>query len=161
VEVKPRRKGLKIRSRKGFTDLSRSTEVSMMVESALILGDAPSAIPLAVQAGKGQRAGMGKVDVPITVIIPVDELTFLPREGRFVAETELRVAVQDEQGNLSDVPVMPLAIALEEMPKGRELRRFDTNLRMRKKKHELIVSLYDVASGKILTGKCPVDPEMK
>lgn len=161
VKIQPRRKGLKVRARKGFTDLSRSTEVSMMVESALLLGDAPSAIPLAVQAGKGERAGFGKVEVPITVIIPVGELTFLPHESEFVAETELRVAVRDEQGNLSDVPVMPLAIALDEMPKDRALRRFDTKLKIRKKKHELIVSLYDVASGKILTGKCYVDPEAK
>jgi len=159
VEAKARRKGLKIRSRMGFSDLSRSTEVSMMVESALILGDAPSAIPLAVQVGKGKRAGFGKVEVPLTVIIPVAELTFLPYEDKFVAETELRIAVRDELGNLSDVPVMPLAIAMETMPKEGELRRFDTQLKMRKKKHELIVSLYDNASGKILTGKIPVDPE--
>jgi len=159
VEVEARRKGLKIRSRKGFSDLSRSTEVSMMVESALILGDAPSAVPLSVQVGKGKRSGFGKVEVPLTVIIPVDELTFLPYEDKFVAETELRVAVQDESGNISDVPVIPLSIALDDMPKERELRRFDTQLIMRKKKHELIVSLYDNASGKILTGKLPVDPQ--
>ena len=39
------------------------------------------------------------------------------------------------------------AIALDEMPKDGELRRYDTALRMRKRKHEVIVSLYDVASG--------------
>ncbi len=161
VEIKPRRKGLKVRARKGFSDLSRRTEVSMMVESALILGDAPSAIPLAAQVGKSRRVGFGKVEVPLNVIIPVDELTFLPYKDKFVAETELRVAVQDDLGNLSEVPVMPLTIELDEMPKDGELRSYETHLRMRKRKHELIVSLYDNASGKILTTKLPVDPRQK
>ena len=35
--------GLKVRSRDGFSDLSRETEVTMMVESDLLFGDPPGA----------------------------------------------------------------------------------------------------------------------
>jgi len=159
VDVKARDRKLKVRSREGFTDLSRQTEVSMMVESSLLFGGAPAASPLFAEVGAAAKAGRGKVQVPLTVIVPVSELTFLPQEGRYLAELELRIAVQDETGSLSDVPVVPMTVALDESPKEGELRRYETVVKMRRKKHDLVVSLYDVASGKILSTRLEVDPK--
>ncbi len=161
IDLDVRRKGLKIRSRDSFSDLSRQTEVSMMVESSLLFGDAPSSQPLYAEPGEPQKSGRGKVEVPLSVVIPVAELTFLPRGEHYLSEVELRVVVQDERGNLSDVPVIPMTVAMEEMPEEGELRRYDTAVRMRKRKHELVVSLYDVASGKILATRLEVDPKVK
>lgn len=158
VRLKAREKGLKVRSREGFSDLSRQTEVSMMVESSLLFGGSPTSGTLYAETGEGKKSGRGKVQIPLSVIVPVSELTFLPYEGQYVAEVELRVAVQDEDGNMSEVPVMPIAIALEAPPQEGELRRYDTELRMRRKKHDLVVSLYDNASGKILATRLEVDP---
>lgn len=158
ISVKSRDKGLKVRSRDSFSDLSRQTEVSMMVESSLLFGDSPAAAPLFAKTGEGKKSGRGKVEVPLTVIIPVSELTFLPRKDQYLAEVELRVAVRDETGRLAEIPIIPMTVALEEPPAEGELRRYDTTLRLRKKKHDVVVSLYDNASGKILATRLEVDP---
>ncbi|MEM9596198.1 MAG: VWA domain-containing protein [Acidobacteriota bacterium] len=156
VEVRVLRKGLKTRTRKDFTDLSRSSEVSMMVESALRFGDPPSAAPLKVQVGRGKRAGWGKRDVPLAVRIPLDSVAFLPTAEGFEAKVELRVAVLDEGGNTSDIPVIPLDLQAQREPVTDDYTVFETSLRMRNQQHDLVVSIYDRTSGKILSTKVQV-----
>ncbi len=158
VRIKTRRKGLKARSRKGFSDLSRETEVSMMVESALLFGDPPGAAPLGAFVGKGERSGRGKITVPLKIVIPTDGLTFLPVEGGFIADTELRVAVLDENGNTSDIPVIPIGLKTKEMPEAGRFTVYETQVKMRKQKHDMVVSLYDKPSGKILSTKIEIEP---
>ena len=158
VKIRPRGKGLKLRSRRSFSDLSRSTEVSMMVESALLFGDLPSAAPLEVKVGPGKRSGWGKSIVPITIQIPLDELTFLPQGPVWLADAELRVAVLDEAGNTSEIPVIPLGMRVPRQPQAKEVSTYETQLKMRRRKHELVVSIYDRPSGQILSARVPVDP---
>ncbi len=159
VRIESRRKGLKVRARGGFSDLSRETEVTMMVESALLFGDPPGAAPLGAAIGEGARAGRGKVTVALKVIIPLDGLTFLPAEGGFVADTELRVAVLDEDGNTSDIPVIPLGLKVKELPEPGRVTVYETRMKVRTKKHDLVVSIYDKPSGKILSTKVAIEPE--
>lgn len=156
ITVDVRRKGLDIRTREGFSDLSRSTEVSMMVESSLLFGDPPSVEPLKVEIGRGKKAGFGTRDVPIKVQVPLGPLAFLPTAGGFAADTEMRVAVLDEDGNTSDIPVMSLLLKTPTMPAANSFTVWEHTLRMRNKKHQLVVSLYDKASGKILSAKVDV-----
>ncbi len=159
VEVKTRRKGLKVRSRRGFSDLSRETEVTMMVESSLLFGDSPSAAPLGAAIGPGRKAGRGKLIVPLKVLIPLGQLTFLPAGDGWMADTELRVAVLDEEGNTSDIPVIPLGINVEKKPEEGRFTVYEVPLKVRKQKHGMVVSIYDKASGKILSTRIEVDPQ--
>lgn len=159
VRVRPLQKGLDVRSRRSFSDLSRETEVTMMVESALLFGNPASAAPLGARLGEPKKAGIGKVEVPIDVIIPVNELTFLPQQNGFVAQAELRFAVLDDKGNMADIPVIPLVMQSERLPAEGDLTRYQTSLKMRKRSHDLVISLYDVATGKILSTKLEVDPQ--
>jgi len=158
VVIKPRQKGLKIRSRKSYSDLSRQTEVSMMVESNLLFDALPSDGSLQVAVGRGKRSGFRKVIVPITIQIPIDQLTFLPQGITWLADAELRVAVLDSAGYTSDIPVIPLDIRLQQKPGAGDLSEFETKLLMRRKKHDLVVSIYDKPSGRILSTKVTVDP---
>lgn len=160
VRVKAKRRGLKMRTRKGYSDLSRETEVTMMVESSLLFGDPPSAAPLGVEIGQGKRSGFGKVTVPVKISIPVGALTFLHQNERWVADTELRVAVLDEAGNTSDIPVIPLGIRVTREPTADDVTIYETKLKLRRKKHDLVVSLYDKPSGRILSTKIEIDPEL-
>jgi VWFA-related protein len=158
IRVKMRRPGLEVRTRKSYSDLSRRAEVTMMVESSLLFGNPPSEEPLLTRVGKARKSGFGRVTVPLSVIIPVSALTFLPHEKGYVAQTELRVAVLDENGNTADVPVIQLPLLLDEPPVKGQLQRFDTEVRMRKQEHDVVVSLYDTTSGKILSARLEVDP---
>ncbi|HBL26678.1 MAG TPA: hypothetical protein DD490_07575, partial [Acidobacteria bacterium] len=104
VEVDVNRPGLKVRSRDSFLDLSRKSEVTMMVESAMLFGSPPGATPLPIQIGTPVQEGRREMVVPITLAIPVAAVTMVPLDGKIVAELELRVASVDENGDRSDVP---------------------------------------------------------
>ena len=78
--------GLKVRTRQGYLDLSQRGEGAMMVESAMLFGNAADAPRLPIQFGATKAVGRREVDVPVTVAIPVSSVTFVPLEGKYVAE---------------------------------------------------------------------------
>ena len=156
VEVKVKNRGQKARARRGFSDLSRSTEVTLMVESALRFGEAPAAVPLVAEIGRGKRAGWGKREVPLSLQIPMDEVTFLPQSQGLVAQLELRVAVLDQRGNEAEVPVVPLTFLAKGQPSEGAKANYETSLKLRNDPHDLVVSIYDRASGKIMSTKVQV-----
>ena len=130
----------------------------MMVESSLLFGSPPSATPLVAMFGTPVRAGRGKVIVPLRIEVPVAELIFLPVQDGLRAEIELHVAVLDEQGKTAEIPVMPLTVGARVPPRQGQSMAFDTTITMRKRKHDVVVALYDQLSGKIISTKMEVDP---
>jgi len=158
VRVVAKRRGLDVRSRRSYVDLSRETEVTMMTESALLFGNPPSSEPLLAKIGKPTQVRGRSATLPLTVMIPVHLLTFLPHAGGYVAATELRVAVLDEAGQTAEVPVIDLPLVLDQPPAEGQVQRYETQLKLRRQKHDIVVSLYDVASGRILSTRVEVDP---
>jgi hypothetical protein len=158
IEVEVRRPELRVRSRRGFLDFSRQAEVTAMVESTLLFGSSPTIGALAVEVGRPEPAGLGRMKVPLTLAIPVDAITLLPSGGRFVGELELRIAVLDEDGNQAEIPVIPVRLDGEEEPRPGGFIRYDTSLALRKRQHEVVVALYDPASGRILSNRVEVKP---
>ena len=158
VVIKTRARGLDVRSRQSFSDLSRQTEVSMMVESSLLFGSLPGATPLVATFGTPQEAGRRKVIMPLRIDVPVGEVTFLPVQDGWRAEMELHVAVQNEQGDAAEIPVMPLTVQARVPPRQGQSKAFFANIEMRKRKHVVVVSLYDQLSGKIMSTRMDVDP---
>jgi len=159
IKVEVEGRGMKVRSRRGYLDFSRQAEVTAMVESTLLFGSAPpGGGSLPVQLGETKKARRGRVETPLTVAIPVDAITVLPVGGRYVAELELRIAVLDEDGHRAEIPVIPLRLDGEQPPKSGSFIRYDTTVKLRKKKHEIVIALYDPASGRILSNRLEVNP---
>jgi VWFA-related protein len=158
VEVEVTRPGLKIRSRDSFLDLSRKAENAMMVESVMLFGNGPDAIPLPVQIGTPVADGRREMLVPIVLAIPVDSVTFVPLNGKYVAELELRVAAVDTGGNQASVPLIPVTLTVETQPKAGTAIHYETKLRLRKLPHQLTLAVFDPLSGKTLTAQADVLP---
>ncbi len=156
VAVRLRDRNGKVRARRSFSDLSRSTEVNMMVESTLRIGNPPSVAPLRAQIERGSRAGIGKRKVPIKIAIPLGQLTFLPAQEGWAADAELRVAVLDRKGITTEIPVVPMALTAKTQPAPDAFTVYETEIKMRNERHDLVLSLYDKASGKILSAKLEV-----
>jgi len=152
------RPGLRVRNRRGYRDLSRGTELSMMTQSALLFGNPLEASVLGIELGAPQRIKRGRMQVPLRVAIPADEITLLPAADGFVAEIELRVAAKDPDGNLSRMPAVPLRLSRPELPRPGQRFYYETNLTLRRRKHELVVSVHDVASGNTVTSVATVAP---
>lgn len=158
VKVEVTRPGLEVRSRDSFLDLSRKTEVSMMVESAMLFGSAPGSLTMPMQIGEPAKGRRREIELPITLAIPVDAITVVPFEGKQVAELELRIAAVDANGDRSDIPVVPLRMTLDQAPPAGAHLRYDTKVRLRRIDQRLIVAIFDPLSGRILTAEADVKP---
>lgn len=157
IKLQVLKPGLSLRSRGGYLDFARKTEVTAMVESILLFGAAPPGLALPVQIGGIKRQG-SKIEVPLSVGIPADQVTVLPIGDHFVAELELRIAVLDEDGNSAEIPIIPLKLDSATKPGAGALLRYDTSLKLRRKKHDLVVAVFDPATGKVISSRLEIKP---
>ena len=152
VKVEVERKGLRVRSRESFSDLSRQTEVTMLVESSQLF-DLPAPgedRALGVSFGEPAKGGFRKVIVPLKLEIPLDQVTLLPTADGFSARLELRVAATDDRGNRADIPVLP--VELRSGPDGREdVAVVEIPLKLRRRPHKMLVSLHEPVSGHLIS----------
>lgn len=160
IKVEITRPGLEVRSRDNYFDLSRKSEVSMIVESALLFGNPPGAATMPMEVGKPVASGRREIEVPVSIAIPLSSMTMVPYEGKYVAELELRVSALDAKGNRADVPVIPIRLTTDKEPpkeSGAHVR-YDTRLKLRKIGQHLILAIFDPVSGKITTAEADVVP---
>jgi len=111
-----------------------------------------------VRQGPTEKGGMGRIIVPLSILIPMNSLVLLPGPEGYVAQIELRIAVVDERGNNNEISVIPLRLVMDKPPGEGVIRRYETAVRLRKQKHSVVVSLYDTLSGKILSSRLEIDP---
>jgi len=150
---------LRVRSRRNYKDLSRSTEVTMLAEGALLFGGAPGVPALDVRFGTPEKTGFRKVAVPMEVRIPLEDLTVLSAGGQWMNELEFRITVIDEYGDHSDTPISRIPIVRPEAPVPGETFVYETDLVMRKRPHRYVAAVHDPLSGAILSATGRVGPE--
>ena len=158
VELTVTHPGFKVRYREDFLDLSRKAEISMQVESAMMFGNGPDSAPLAIMLGKAAPSGRREMDLPVTLGIPVDAITFVPVNGKYTAEVELRISAVDSSGARAPVPVIPITITTATQPKPGTAVKYDTKVRLRRLPHHLTLAIFDPQSGKILIAQTDVAP---
>jgi len=158
VDVELRRAGLTAKTRSSFLDFSRTSEVSAQVESTLLFGSGPGTRPLNLEIGRPQSRRGSTMRVPISLSVPVAELTLLPGDEELHADLELRVASVDERGARSDIPVIPIRLRVAAGHEPDATAGFQTTLELRRLRNHLVVALYDPASGALWTASADVNP---
>lgn len=158
VDVEVLREGLKVRTRAGYLDSSRSREVSMAVESVLLFGSGPNVQPLPLRVGEPKRKSAGVMSVELELGIPLDGLTLVPTEKGVATELELRVAALDERGGRSDIPVVPIRLDLPSQPPAGRFVAYRTTLELRRVRNQVVVALYDPVSGVIHSASVEIEP---
>ena len=152
------RRDLRVRSRETYMDMSKSTEVTMLVEGSLLFGGSPGTDSLEVRFGTPERAGFGKIAVPMEVTIPLDDLTLLPMGGQWMNELEFRVTVINERGDRSEIPVRKIPILGPAAPLPGQTFTYDTGIVIRRREHRYVAAIYDPLSGAILSSSGEVGP---
>ncbi len=150
VKVEVLRRGLKTRSRRSFRDLSRQSEVTMMVESNLLFDTDLRGHSLEATLGEPKKKRK-KVELPVSLKIPMDNLLMVPVAGGFEANLELRIAVIDVEGDRSDIPVIPVKLGGPTKPPPGAYAIYDTTLVLRNIEQQLALVLYDVGGEKMLS----------
>ena len=145
-------------TRESFFDLSRQREVSMWIESAhLFDAPLPESADLDVELGEPTAAGLGKMLLPVRLRVPLDQVTTLPSGDGYVAGLELRVAATDADGASADLPVAAVEIRGDRPPAPGQFGVYETTLRLRRKPHRLLISLYDPVTGKVLSKRIELE----
>ena len=152
VSLEVRRPGLRARTRRDFTDVARASESAQALSARLALGRGMDRPRLAVVLGPSKRAGSGLVDVPLTVGVPIEALSFTPKEGGYEAAVSAQVTLLDAQQNAAEMHPLELRVAVKERPAA-GMARFQTTVRMRREEKRLRVLVPDTLHDSILWGE--------
>ncbi|MEM8960714.1 MAG: VWA domain-containing protein [Acidobacteriota bacterium] len=149
IDVDVRQRGLKVRARENFTDLSRNRERGMLAESELLFGNHLQRPEIPVTIAGIEDAGWRKMKVAFEVVVPIEKLTVIPGAADAVAARgELRIIVQDPQGNRSRVPSLPITFTNAELAELGDAVELPVRLTMRDEPHVVLFALWDEASGR-------------
>ncbi len=157
VRVEVLRPGLRVRTRSGFTDLSRASETARRTESVLLFGGREADRKLQVGVGKATRAGGRMTRLPVTISVPSEALTIYPAGKGFRAEVTLSLAALDRWGGRSPLPLLPLRLDLAEPPRPGSAVRFQVNLKLRRIDQRVVFGIHDALSGTMLWSDLDVD----
>ena len=92
IEVELDDASLTARYRRGYLEKSSDRWLGERVEGALNLGITRNPLGVGLGAGAAEIGEEGKVKIPLVVQLPVDRLTFLPRDGgEWIAEVVVKV----------------------------------------------------------------------
>ncbi len=159
IEVEALPGGLKARTRRSFADLSRQDQVSMWIESAHLFGaPLPGSVELAVEIGEARPQGAGRIVLPLSLEVPFERVTVLPRDGSFAASLELRVAATDSDGASAGIEVSEVEIVSQRPPAPGQTVAYEASLELRRKPHRLLISLYDPPTGTVLVKRIDFEP---
>ncbi len=146
IEVKVKRKGLRVRHREGYRDKPLYTRMEEGTISSLRFGFDSNPMDLQVRLGQGSSAERDQWEVPIAVGIRLDKIVLVSRETFYEARLKLYFGAMDDKGRVSAVQEhpLPLKISNDEIEATRDkLYVFRDKMRMRSGPHRIAVGLWD------------------
>lgn len=158
IEVRVKRPGLKVRSRKQFSDLSRKVEIDQELDSRLLFSSRASE-DFTVVLSEPERK-RSEMTVPITFRIPLDKVVFLPKGKGYAAELEMRVAAIDDRGQRSPMPNLPPVKLEGPKPQLGQYATYETQLRLNTAARRVVLGLYDKAGDRLLVSTIDLEKEV-
>jgi VWFA-related protein len=150
IEVKAKRRGLRVRHRAGYRDKGLEQRMSDGTLAALLFGEVGNPLGIGVEFGAATARDDGNSLVPIHVRIPLDKITLVPQAGQHEARLRVFVAAADEEGGMSPVQNTPLPIKIPEadiVTAKQSAWGYDLTLLMRPGAHRVAVGLRDELGG--------------
>lgn len=146
VEVKVRRKDLKVRHLEGYREKDPLANLQDLTLSALHYGLEDNPLEVRLVPGEQEAVKDGNYHVTIMVQIPFKNLLLLPQEGFHASQVSLYVIVRDERGQVSpfrriDLPIeVPNAKILDVLS---QTAGYPLQLEMKKGRQWLAVGVRD------------------
>lgn len=160
IEVEVLRPGLRVRSRQGYVDLSRSAEADMEAQRALLFprAAAPGAVPLRVRVGSPRSLSRRRMAVPIELDVPLGRFAALPYGGEYVQRLEVRFATIDRAGWRAEQPAIPLEVRSASAPGLDTVFDYYAEVTLRHLPHTLVVTVHDPVSRETASARVEVVP---
>ncbi|MYA07999.1 MAG: VWA domain-containing protein [Holophagales bacterium] len=161
VRIEVERPRLRVRSRRGYLDLSRRTEADMEALRELLFPaeSEPAGGALLVEIGDTDRLKRRMMSVPVGVYLPVGRFLAVPHDGRFVQDLEVRFAAVDRWGRRTGVPVQRVRLGGPSLPAADEVVLYRTSLALRRLAHDLVVTVHDPLSRETASTRMRVAPQ--
>lgn len=159
IEIEVLRPGLQARFRRSLLDLSRESEVTARVESLLYF-EAPAQLVLPARVGGVTRIDRQTIEVSFDFAVPVRAVTFLPVRDGWEASLELRLLALDERGGRSETSAVPLRLTSPRAPSPGAHVRHRIEVTLRNAPQEVVLAVYDRASGTLLGSRLRIDPAL-
>jgi VWFA-related protein len=141
IELEVRRPGLAVRSRSGFSDLSRTTEAQTQAESALLFGPPKSEHPLAVTAGVLRRVSFLQRELPVTVQVPADALEPQVEEGTWSLVGTLSIAILEKDGGDARWQTLPVRFKSNGLPQPGATTSVQTLLKLPRSTRQVVFAV--------------------
>jgi VWFA-related protein len=156
VEVRVKRKGAQVRTRRGFRVRSAEQRLEHGVMAALTLGRADDDFPARIVFGASVPKENGLYGVPLSIEIPLDRVTLVPGEREWVGRLRLAVQARDGRGDLSALnsgQSIDLRIPAADIENARRQHvTWSVELLMERGRHHLAVGLADLFSDQFEIG---------
>jgi hypothetical protein len=150
VEVRVKRRGAQVRTRSGIRVRSSQQRLEQGVMSALALGHQNDDFPAELSFGASTPRDNGLYAVPLSVRIPLADVTLVPGPTEWVGRLRLAVQARDARGELSPLnsgEPLELRIPAAEVEAARRQHvTWSVELLMQRGRHELAVGLADLLS---------------
>ena len=150
IEVRVKRRGLKVRHRTGYRDKTPSTRTHEGTLATLLYGVEKNPLAIKLRFAPSQAAGDGERLVPLEVRIPLGRVALLPRGQAHHGQLRVAVAVIDDDGRMSpvDQKEFPVTIPETDVETARQQYYvYAVELRMRRGSHRVAVGVHDDFSG--------------
>ena len=151
IEVKVRKKGLKVRHRDGYRDKSLETRINEGTLAALMFDQGSNPLNASIEFMDPVVDGKRNTFLPIEVRIPIGRVTLLPREQMHSGEVRVSLAVMDEENEVSPVEMSTVPIQIPEQ--DLEIARtkyyvYSATLQVRPGQQKVAVGLRDEVTGR-------------
>lgn len=153
IRVEVHRPGVRVRHRHGIRVRSVETRLREGVLSALTFGSSGRPFPGPVSLGRPAPQDGGVFRVPLSVRIPLKDITLVQGDREWVGRLRLAVQARDAEGDLSPATIgepLDVRIPIEEIETARGQHiTWTVELLMRGGTHELAVGLADLVADEI------------
>jgi VWFA-related protein len=146
IEVKVKRKGLRVRHRYGYRDKPLPARMADGTMSTLRYGFERNPLGIALRVGGQQSHERGNYLVDLVVVIPIGKVTLVPRQRFHEARVKLFVAAMDDEGGVAEVQeeLVPIRIPLGEIEQARGTNfNYAMRLLMRPGGHRVAIGIRD------------------
>jgi len=114
IEVSVKRKGLRVRSRKGLVEKSPETRVAEAVLSALDYPRDDNPLNISVRLDDTKPYDQSSWELPVHIVMPIGKLGLLPSGDHYEATYLVYLIVRDSSGDKSDLQIKRETIRVPE-----------------------------------------------
>jgi VWFA-related protein len=113
LEVKIKKKGLRVRYRSGYVDKTIETQTAEAVTAALFYPRTDNPLNIALAVGDPKPYSNDNFLIPVKVSIPLEGVTLVPDGNLYRGRVFLYFVVLDSKGRQSDLQIRPIDIRVD------------------------------------------------